>query len=119
MNETLVCAQDRLENQKIRVEALRALSTVDTAGVPLTVIMSNVLKETSSLLCQQNRNIKQSTTETLHVVVTHQGDVIVQRPELLALMGTVLKDMGSIVVESNVNLIHLCLTKATFHHITP
>jgi hypothetical protein len=98
---------DRLRNEITRLTAVRAVA--DIAASPLKIDISSVLadtiKELSSFLRKQNRQLKQQTLNALVAVVQHYGsDKAAQ-----ALFDEVLKDLSGLVTDTEMHLAHLAL----------
>lgn len=101
---------ERLENETTRLAALKTISIIAKSDpkLDLSCILSSSVRELAGLLRQQNRGVKQSALGTMNVVITaygKEGDMG-QDEEL---MDTVLKEIGAIIVDSDVHLSHLSL----------
>lgn len=98
---------DRMRNEITRLTAVRAVG--DIASSPLKIDLSGVLadmvKELSSFLRKQNRQLKQQTLNTLVAVVTHYGS----DKSAQALFDDVLKDVSLLITDSEMHLAHLAL----------
>ena len=113
-NRFLALLLDRLKNDTTRIAAIKTLSVIAKAAqsnpdLDLSPIMNETLGQLAVLLRQQSRAVRQGALECLDTMVLCLG------PESnLAmddgLFDSVLKDLGDIVVDSDLHLCHLGLS---------
>mmetsp|Transcript_5949 Transcript_5949/g.17173 ORF Transcript_5949/g.17173 Transcript_5949/m.17173 type:complete len:1341 (-) Transcript_5949:574-4596(-) len=108
---------DRLKNETTRIAAIKTLSVIGAAsqgeteekegggGLDLSPILADAVLELASLLRQQSRGIKQSALEALVIVVRCQGSAVMDA----AMFDSVLKELGAIIVDSDLHISHLSL----------
>ena len=118
MDRLLTLVLERLRNETTRIAAIKTLSTVASSSgvdsmdnedqVDLSLILGDSVSEMASFLKQQNRSLKQSSLEALDIVVTNHGS----EDSSLAdgqLFSTVLRELGELIVDSDLHLSHLAL----------
>jgi len=111
-NEILKLLQERLANETTRIAAIKTLSVIaaDNKGtkVDLSPILADTVSELASLLRQQNRSLKQHALEALDIIVScHWSDSPTAMNEVL--FEVVLKELGGIIVDSDLHISHLSL----------
>jgi cullin-associated NEDD8-dissociated protein 1 len=102
---------ERLKNEITRVAALKTLSTIASAKnkIDMSPILEESVTELASLLRQQSRGLKQSTLETLTVLIDGHGQ---SQGMSSALFEAVLKETGPVVSDSDLHVSHLGLQVA-------
>lgn len=106
---------ERLKNETTRIAAIKTLSSVVSTGstddmdegdsVDLSPILAEAVSELANLLRQQSRRVKQSALESLDVVIKCNGGGSLDK----ALYESVLKELGAIIVDSDLHISHLSL----------
>jgi len=106
---------ERLKNETTRIAAIKTLSSVVSTGLPddmdgedsvdLSPILAEAVSELANLLRQQSRRVKQSALESLNVVIKCNGGGSLDK----ALYESVLKELGAIIVDSDLHISHLSL----------
>ena len=106
---------ERLKNETTRIAAIKTLSSVVSTGstddmdegdsVDLSPILAEAVSELANLLRQQSRRVKQSALESLDVVIKCNGGGSLDE----ALYESVLKELGAIIVDSDLHISHLSL----------
>ncbi|KAL7566739.1 hypothetical protein ACA910_017789 [Epithemia clementina (nom. ined.)] len=108
---------ERLKNETTRIAAIKNLSIIaaasgdnsmeDSASIDLSPILAESISAMSSFLKLQSRSLKQSTLEALDIIVTNHGSYEQFRDG--ELFSSVVKDMTSLIVDSDLHLSHLAL----------
>lgn len=98
---------DRLRNEITRLTAVRAVADIASSSlkIDLSSVLADIIKELSSFLRKQNRQLKQQTLNALVAVVQHYGS----DKSAQALFDDVLKDLAALITDSEMHLAHLAL----------
>lgn len=98
---------DRLRNEITRLTAVRAVADIASSPlkIDLSAFLGDMIKELSSFLRKQNRQLKQQTLSALVALVQHYGS----DKAVAALFDDVLKDLSSLITDAEMHLAHLGL----------
>ena len=112
---------ERLKNETTRIVGIKTLSSIAAAGdadqmkdceaLNLSPILADAVTELAALLRQQSRGVKQSSLEALDIVVRYHGGDASSALDA-ALFGSVLKELGEIIGDSDLHISHLSLRAA-------
>lgn len=105
---------ERLKNETTRIAAIKTLSKIGDAAqsnedLDLSSIMNETLGQLALLLRQQSRGLKQTSLiclDTMVLCLGSDGDVDMDD----GLFDSVLKDLGDIISDTDLNICHLSLS---------
>jgi cullin-associated NEDD8-dissociated protein 1 len=99
---------ERLQNETTRVAAMKTLSQVAASQkVDVSPILSDAMSALADVLKLASRTLKQTSLETLDVLVVNHGSYSgLQGGELYS---GVVKDLAALIVDSDLHLSHLSL----------
>jgi cullin-associated NEDD8-dissociated protein 1 len=97
---------ERLKNETTRIPAIKTLSTVASAPVPLTNILDDAIATLASFLKLQSRSTQQSALAALDIVLTHHGSASLPSEDQYT---AVLTDLAPLIVDTDLHLSNLSL----------
>ncbi|KAJ1458250.1 armadillo-type protein [Pelagophyceae sp. CCMP2097] len=109
LGEVIALLGERLKNESTRLAALRALGDVASSALSLDVsvmLRDDSVAELSALLRQQSRLLKQTTLETLRLLIESKNAAEQMSASLLA---TLLSESAPLVSDDDLHLAHLAI----------
>ncbi len=112
-NRILDLLLQRLQNETTRIAAIKTLSIIGAAAqskedLDLSPILNATLSQLALLLRQQSRGLKQTSLQCLDILVLCLGPDDVDTDA--SLFGSVLKDLGDIISDTDLHVCHLSLS---------
>ena len=113
---------DRLTNETTRIAAMKAYAMIAeplptiVAGTSCRIdsILDDSISSMASFLKLQNRGIKQSSLETLNVIISNHGQKVTNAKELYPI---VVQALASLISDRDLHLCHLSLYVSTIYCI--